>query len=121
MLHHIGSYSESRGIDLVRKHTAEFIHERDGVPCDYDSVYLVNGASEGIKTMLYVVMGDECSSHMTGVMIPTPQYPLYTAALAELGAYPVSGSATGTHTCTCVSLYLLCPSYCLYRICLRNP
>ena len=40
--------------------------------------------------MLYVVMGDECSTDITGVMIPTPQYPLYTAALAELGAHPVS-------------------------------
>lgn len=98
MLHmyivHVGSYSESRGIELVRKHVAEFIYERDGVHCDYKNVYLVNGASEGIKTMLYVVMGDECSTEVTGVMIPTPQYPLYTAALAELGAHPVSHSRT---------------------------
>ena len=86
----IGSYSDSRGIEIIRKHVADFISERDGVPCDYDNIYLVNGASEGIKTMLYVVMGDECSDQRTGVMIPTPQYPLYTAALAELGAHRVS-------------------------------
>ena len=48
--------------------------------------------------MLYIVMGDECSSSKTGVMIPTPQYPLYTAVLAELGARPVS-HANGS-TCT---------------------
>ena len=87
---HVGSYSESRGIEIVRKHVAKFISQRDGVPCSYKNIYLVNGASEGIKTMLYVVMGDECSDSKTGVMIPTPQYPLYTAALAELGARPVS-------------------------------
>ena len=86
----LGSYSESSGIELIRKNVANFIYERDGVCCDYKNVYLVNGASEGIKTMLYVVMGDECSADATGVMIPTPQYPLYTAALAELGACPVS-------------------------------
>lgn len=85
----VGSYSESRGIEIIRKHVAEFISQRDGVPCSYKNIYLVNGASEGIKTMLYVVMGDECSATKTGVMIPTPQYPLYTAALAELGAQPV--------------------------------
>ena len=87
---HTGSYSDSRGIEIIRKHVAEFISRRDGVPCDFKNVYLVNGASDGIKTMLYVVMGDECSPSKTGVMIPTPQYPLYTAALAELGARPVS-------------------------------
>ena len=90
--YYVGSYSESRGIEIVRKHVAEFISQRDGVPCSYKNIYLVNGASEGIKTMLYVVMGDECSDKKTGVMIPTPQYPLYTAALAELGAWPVSGT-----------------------------
>lgn len=90
--YYVGSYSESRGIEIVRKHVAEFISQRDGVPCSYKNIYLVNGASEGIKTMLYVVMGDECGDSKTGVMIPTPQYPLYTAALAELGAWPVSGT-----------------------------
>ena len=90
---HVGSYSESRGIEIIRKHVAEFISQRDSVPCSYKNIYLVNGASEGIKTMLYVVMGDECSATKTGVMIPTPQYPLYTAALAELGARPVRPAA----------------------------
>ena len=85
----VGSYSESTGIEYIRKNVADFIRERDGIPSDYKNIYLVNGASEGIKTMLYVVMSDECSALKTGVMIPTPQYPLYSAALAELGALPV--------------------------------
>ena len=92
-----GSYSDSRGIEIIRRHVAEFISHRDGVPCDFKNVYLVNGASDGIKTMLYVVMGDECSPAKTGVMIPTPQYPLYTAALAELGAIPVSCVKSKSH------------------------
>ncbi len=55
-------------------------------------MFLVNGASDGIKQMLYITQGNQAR---TGVMIPQPQYPLYTAALAELDAEAVS-------VCVCV-------------------
>ena len=61
------------------------------MPCSYKNVYLVNGASEGIKTMLFMVMGGACSeSSRAGVLVPIPMFPLYNAALTELGAYMVS-------------------------------
>ena len=85
-----GSYSESRGIKIVRQHVAEFISKRDGIPCSYHNIYLLNGASDGIKSMLYTMMG----SSNTGIMIPVPQYPLYTAAIAELNAQLVSYFST---------------------------
>ena len=85
-----GSYSESRGIEIIRRHIADFISRRDGVPCSYNNVYLVNGASEGIKTMLFMVMGGACSESRAGVVVPIPMFPLYNAALTELGAYMVS-------------------------------
>ena len=86
----VGSYSDSRGIEIIRRHIADFISERDGVPCSYENVYLVNGASEGIKAMLFMVMGGKCSEQQAGVMVPIPVFPLYNAALTELGAYMVS-------------------------------
>ena len=67
---------------------AEFLSQRDGHPCSSKNVFLVNGASDGIKQMLYVAQGNE---RKTGVMIPQPQYPLYTAAITELDAEPVRG------------------------------
>lgn len=85
----LGSYSESRGIKIVREHVAEFISERDGFPCSYKSVYLLNGASEGIKTMLFIVMDNTDTSNKTGILIPRPQYPLYSAAIAQLNAVKV--------------------------------
>lgn len=87
---HAGSYSESRGIEIIRKHIADFISRRDGVPCNYESVYLVNGAIEGIKEMLYMVMGGKCSEQQAGVLVPVPMFPLYNAALTKLGSYMVS-------------------------------
>lgn len=82
-----GSYTESRGIMLVRKNVAQFISQRDHIKAKPDSVYLVNGATEGIKMMLQMCLMGE---HQVGVMIPIPQYPLYTATIAEQGAHPVS-------------------------------
>ena len=45
----VGSYSESAGIEIVRKHVAQYIQERDGIPSDYKNIILSNGASDGIK------------------------------------------------------------------------
>jgi len=46
----VGSYSESVGIECVRKHVAQYIQERDGgILCNYHNIILSNGASDGIK------------------------------------------------------------------------
>ena len=45
----VGSYSESAGIEIIRKHAAGYIQQRDGIPCDYRNVILSAGASDGIK------------------------------------------------------------------------
>lgn len=95
-LNYTGAYSESRGIKIVRSHVAEFISKRDGFPCSYNNIYLVNGASEGIKNMLFIVMGDqEIENKKTGIMVPLPQYPLYSAAIAQLNAKKVRGEKRG--------------------------
>ncbi|KAM9322234.1 alanine aminotransferase 2-like isoform 1-T1 [Pholidichthys leucotaenia] len=86
----MGSYSASQGIGSVRHDVARYIERRDGgVPCDPDNIYLTTGASDGIITMLKLLVSGEGSSR-TGVMISIPQYPLYSAALAELGAVQIN-------------------------------
>lgn len=56
--------------------------ERDGYPADAEHVYLSNGASGGVNTLLHVI----CSKPETGILVPIPQYPLYTATLSVLNA-----------------------------------
>jgi aspartate/methionine/tyrosine aminotransferase len=80
--HGLGAYSESKGIKLVREAVAEFIRERDGIPADPESIYLTDGASKGVQTVLRMVIGEPTD----GVLIPIPQYPLYSASIALLGA-----------------------------------
>merc|ERR550519_2458778 len=81
----VGSYSDSPGIEVIRRHVAAYITERDsGVDCDWRNIMLCAGASEGIRAVLKLMTnpgGD--SSRRPGVMIPIPQYPLYSASLAE--------------------------------------
>uniref|UniRef100_A0A3Q3X0E3 alanine transaminase n=1 Tax=Mola mola TaxID=94237 RepID=A0A3Q3X0E3_MOLML len=86
----LGSYSASQGIESVRQDVARYIEQRDGgVPCDPDNIYLTTGASDGIVTMLKLLVCGKGATR-TGVMISIPQYPLYSAALAELGAVQVN-------------------------------
>ncbi|XP_067107475.1 alanine aminotransferase 2-like [Osmerus mordax] len=86
----LGAYSASQGIECIRQDVARYIEKRDGgIPCNPDNIYLSTGASDAIVTMLkLLVSGEGCSR--TGVMISIPQYPLYSAALAELAAVQVS-------------------------------
>ncbi|XP_058807737.1 alanine aminotransferase 2 [Phymastichus coffea] len=81
----VGSYSESAGIEVIRKHAAKYIEERDGgIPSDYRNVILSNGASDGIKAFLKL-FNERIDGRPTGVLIPIPQYPLYSATIAEFG------------------------------------
>ncbi|XP_066508316.1 alanine aminotransferase 2-like isoform X1 [Hoplias malabaricus] len=86
----IGAYTASQGIDCVRQDVSRYIERRDGgIPCDPDNIYLTTGASDGIVTILKLLTAGEGHTR-TGVMISIPQYPLYSAAIAELGAVQIN-------------------------------
>ncbi|XP_060538159.1 alanine aminotransferase 1 isoform X1 [Pantherophis guttatus] len=86
----IGAYSASPGIELIRQDVAAFIQRRDGgIPSDPENIYLSTGASNAVVTVLKLLVSGEGSSR-TGVMIPIPQYPLYSATLAELNAQQIN-------------------------------
>ena len=81
-----GSYSHSQGHYSFRQDIAKFIEERDGgVPSSPDHIFMSNGASSGIEMILDVLLnGSDC-----GIMIPIPQYPIYSASIAAHGAQQV--------------------------------
>ena len=45
----LGSYTDSLGIEIIRKHVAQYIERRDGHPADFSNIILSAGASDGIK------------------------------------------------------------------------
>jgi len=78
----LGCYSESQGIEFVRKSVASYIEKRDGYPADMNTIFLTNGASTSVKLILQCFISPK---DVTGVMIPIPQYPLYSATISEFG------------------------------------
>ncbi|VAH46577.1 unnamed protein product [Triticum turgidum subsp. durum] len=76
-----GAYSDSRGIPGVRQEVAEFIQRRDGYPSDPELIYLTDGASKGVMQMLNAIIRNE----RDGILVPVPQYPLYSAAISLFG------------------------------------
>nr|XP_046205607.1 alanine aminotransferase 2-like [Oncorhynchus gorbuscha] len=86
----LGSYSASQGVDCIRQDVAVYIEQRDkGVPADWDNIYLTTGASDGIVSILKMLVSGQGRSR-SGVMIPIPQYPLYSAAISELEAVQIN-------------------------------
>lgn len=85
-----GCYSDSAGVELIRRHCADFITKRDGVPSNYEDIVLTTGASEAVRAVLALINSSHADGVPSGVMIPIPQYPLYTATLAEYGMHAIS-------------------------------
>ncbi|CCH61498.1 hypothetical protein TBLA_0E04440 [Henningerozyma blattae CBS 6284] len=74
----IGAYSNSQGVHGIRQTVADFITNRDDGEVAYpDDIFLTAGASSAVSTILSIL----CKGQQTGVLIPIPQYPLYTATL----------------------------------------
>ncbi|CAH0584576.1 unnamed protein product [Chrysodeixis includens] len=80
----VGAYSPSAGLSLVRTRVAQFLEARDGVPASADDVHLGSGASDVIKAVL-TMFAEQVDGKPSAVMIPVPQYPLFSGTLSELG------------------------------------
>lgn len=77
-----GAYTQSTGVSFIREAIAEFIKNRDGIPANKDKIVLTDGASKGVQSALTLLL----KNSNYGIMIPTPQYPLYSATIALYGA-----------------------------------
>merc|ERR1712032_386093 len=78
----MGAYSESRGVKAFRGNIGRYIAERDGTDePDVDNLYITDGASAAIQTILEMLIEDSQS----GILVPIPQYPLYSGTIVRLG------------------------------------
>lgn len=81
--HSIGSYSDSPGMETVRKQIAKYIGERDGIKSCWKNIVCSNGATDIIKLVLNLFPSTEGDAK-SGIMIPIPHCPLYSACITEL-------------------------------------
>lgn len=77
-------YTDSKGLFAPRKAVVHYCQQKHIAGVTVDDVYLGNGASELIAMSMNALLdaGDE-------VLIPSPDYPLYTAVVALSGGTPV--------------------------------
>ncbi|WP_428423593.1 pyridoxal phosphate-dependent aminotransferase [Methylibium sp.] len=77
-------YTDSKGLFAPRKAVVHYAQEKSIAGVTVDDVYLGNGASELIVMSLNALLdnGDE-------VLVPAPDYPLWTAAVSLSGGNPV--------------------------------
>lgn len=82
-----GAYTHSKGAKCFRQDVADFITARDGatIVADPEDIFLTNGASAGIEMILTTLIADDTC----GVMIPIPQYPIYSATIDLLNGHRV--------------------------------
>ncbi len=83
-LPHSAGYTDSKGLFAPRKAVVHYAQEKLIQGVTVDDVYLGNGASELITMSMNGLLndGDE-------VLVPAPDYPLWTASVALSGGTPV--------------------------------
>ncbi|HHJ35041.1 MAG TPA: pyridoxal phosphate-dependent aminotransferase [Gammaproteobacteria bacterium] len=87
MIHNVPEsqgYSDSRGLFSGRKAVMQYCQQKGIADVDIDDVYLGNGASELIVMSMQALI-----NNADEVLIPAPDYPLWTAAVTLSGGNPV--------------------------------
>ncbi|MDT8453051.1 MAG: pyridoxal phosphate-dependent aminotransferase [Gammaproteobacteria bacterium] len=87
MIHNVPlsqGYSDSKGLFTGRKAVMHYCQQKGIMDADTDNIYLGNGVSELIVMAMQALLnnGDE-------ILIPAPDYPLWTAAVSLSGGNPV--------------------------------
>lgn len=88
----MGAYTDSNGAFFIREAIARFIDRRDGfassstLASQPDRIFLTNGASEGARLVLEMLIAKPSD----GILIPIPQYPLYSATIKRCSGTQVN-------------------------------
>ena len=81
---HSAGYTDSKGLFAPRKAVVHYTQEKHIQGVSVDDVYLGNGASELITLSMNALLNDGDQ-----VLVPAPDYPLWTASVALSGGTPV--------------------------------
>lgn len=88
----MGAYTDSKGPLFIREAVAKYIDARDAkspegiLHANPEHIFLTDGASEGAKNVLELLI----TATEDGIMIPIPQYPLYSATIQRCGGTQVN-------------------------------
>jgi alanine-synthesizing transaminase len=83
-LHGAAGYTDSRGMFAPRKAVMHYTQSKNIAGVEMDDIYLGNGASELIVMSMNALLNEQDE-----VLVPAPDYPLWTAAVSLSGGRPV--------------------------------
>ncbi len=83
-LHDCEGYSESKGIFSARKAIMQYCQLKKIPNVDVNDIYTGNGCSEMITLSLQAML-----NHGDEILVPAPDYPLWTASVSLAGGTPV--------------------------------
>ena len=55
----LAAYSDGAGFPIFREAVKKYIEARDGHPCPIDTIFLMNGATDGIEALLTILIDQE--------------------------------------------------------------
>jgi len=87
VIHNLAScqgYSDSKGMYYARKAVMQYCQQKNFPAVDIDNIFLGNGVSELIVMSMQALLNDQDE-----MLIPAPDYPLWTAAVSLSGGKPV--------------------------------
>ena len=85
--HHLAEsqgYSDSQGIYSARTAVAQYYQQQGLRDCDVEDIFIGNGVSELISLVLQAFVDDG-----NEILVPAPDYPLWTGAITLCGGKPV--------------------------------
>ncbi|HEY9049981.1 MAG TPA: pyridoxal phosphate-dependent aminotransferase [Gammaproteobacteria bacterium] len=77
-------YSDSKGVYYARKAVMQYCQEKQFPDVDIDDIFLGNGVSELIVMSMQALLNNDDE-----MLIPAPDYPLWTAAVSLSGGKPI--------------------------------
>ncbi len=77
-------YSDSKGVYYARKAVMQYCQEKDFPKVDVDDIFIGNGVSELIVMSMQALLNNNDE-----MLVPAPDYPLWTAAVSLSGGNPV--------------------------------
>ena len=83
-LHDCEGYSDSKGIFSARKAIMQYCQLKKIPNVDVNDIYTGNGCSEMITLSLQAML-----NHGDEILVPAPDYPLWTASVSLAGGTPV--------------------------------
>ncbi len=77
-------YSDSKGVYYARKAVMQYCQEKNFPAVDVDDIFIGNGVSELIVMSVQALLNNDDE-----MLVPAPDYPLWTAAVSLSGGNPV--------------------------------